>query len=243
MSTYILVHGSFHGGWCWNKVVPQLVKAGHKVVALDLPAHGEDTTPIPQATMQAYVDTVLQVVDTRKEPVILVGHSFAGMIISQVAEQRPDAVQSLIYLAALLPVNGEFAMQYFSAAPDSPVVGNVIINEAEGWISVNEDAIPGLYYNDCSAEDIAYAKANFVKEPLQPYTAPVTLTAENFGRVRKYYVKCLQDNAVVPAMADMFLARTAVNQVFTLDASHSPFFSAPEELADILKSVAVPVIR
>lgn len=72
---------------------------------------------------------------------------------------------------------------------------------------------------------------------------PVTLTAENFGRVRKYYVKAMQDNAVTPAMADMFLARTPVQQVFTLNTSHSPFFSTPEELAEILTGVAVPVIR
>lgn len=78
MSTYLLVHGSFHGGWCWEKIVPQLVQAGHNVVALDLPAHGEDSTLVASVTLQSYVDTVLRVLDTRKEPVILVSHSFGA---------------------------------------------------------------------------------------------------------------------------------------------------------------------
>ncbi len=88
--TYVLVHGAFSDSNAWQKVTPLLEKEGHKVVTLDLPAHGKDTTPVEQASLQGYTDRVLQAVDAQQKPVILVGHSMGGTVISQVAEQRPD---------------------------------------------------------------------------------------------------------------------------------------------------------
>jgi len=236
MSTYVLVHGSFHGGWCWEKIVPQLVQAGHKVVALDLPAHGEDTTPIAEVTLQSYVDTVLQVIDSRKEKVILVGHSFGGMVISQAAEQRPELIQSLVYVTAMIPQDGQFGMQV--GDPNNPALAHLIVNEAEGWGRVEDEYIPGIYYNDCSPEDVQAAMARLVVEPLGPYYQPVSLTAARFGQLPKFFVECLQDNAISPAYQKMYYTQTPVQKVFTLNASHSPFLSVPNELAQALLSVA-----
>lgn len=236
MSTYVLVHGSFHGGWCWEKVVPLLVQAGHKVVALDLPAHGEDSTPVANVTLQDYVDTVLQVVDTRKEPVVLVGHSFGGVVINQVAESRPDSLAKLVYLSSIVLPDGYNALSMID--PNSMVGANAIINQAESWAWVKDETIPAIYYNDCTPEDIQAARARLVLEPLQPYLDPAHLTAGNFGRVPKYYIGCQQDNAITPAMQQAICAMVPMQQVFTLNTSHSPFLSAPGALADILLQLA-----
>ena len=75
MSTFVLVHGAWHGAWCWEKVVPLLEGAGHEVVTLDLPGHGEDGTPALEVTMESYTDRVVGALDARSEPVVLVGHS------------------------------------------------------------------------------------------------------------------------------------------------------------------------
>lgn len=238
MSTYVLVHGSFHGGWCWEKVVPSLVKAGHKVVAVDLPAHGEDKTPIAEVTLKSYVDTVLRVIDSRKEPVILVGHSFGGFVVSQVAEYRPDRIEALIYLTAFLPVNGQTSIQMVD--PDSQVGANLIINEQEGWADVRAEAKPGIYYNDCSPEDVQFALSHLVVEPLRPNLEPVYLSPENFGRVPKFYIECLQDNAVTPGYQKFLYTQTPCQQVFTLNTGHSPFLSAPDELVSILLTAVAP---
>jgi pimeloyl-ACP methyl ester carboxylesterase len=236
VSTFILVHGSFHGGWCWEKVVPYLVQAGHKVVALDLPAHGEDTTPVAGVTLQSYVDTVLHVLDTRKEPVVLVGHSFGGVVISQVAEARPDALAKLVYLSSIVLLDGQAALNLID--PGSMVGANAIINQAEGWCFVKQEMIPQIYYNDCSPEDIAATLPRLTLEPLQPYLDPAHLTAANFGRVPKYYIGCQQDNAVTPAMQEAICAMVPMQQIFTLNTSHSPFLSQPGALADILLKLA-----
>jgi pimeloyl-ACP methyl ester carboxylesterase len=107
MGTFVLIHGAFHGGWCWYKVVPLLEKQGHTVLALDLPGHGRDKTPVAAVTLQLYVDSVCKLLDAQREPVILVGHSMGGGIITQVAEERPERIKCLVYLAGALPRNGQ----------------------------------------------------------------------------------------------------------------------------------------
>src|SRR5215510_82089 len=84
--TYILIHGAWHGAWCWYKVVPVMKKKGCKVVAIDLPGHGKDTTNPEQVTFKMYVERVKQVANNIPGQVILVGHSMAGTVISQAAE-------------------------------------------------------------------------------------------------------------------------------------------------------------
>ena len=106
MSTYVLVHGSWHGGWCWDKVIPLLKARGHRVVAPDLPGHGRDKTPASDITLRAYADRVCDVLDAEAEPAILVGHSFGGLVITQAAEYRPEKIRTLVYLCAYLLRSG-----------------------------------------------------------------------------------------------------------------------------------------
>src|SRR5262249_28170193 len=107
MSTFVLIHGAGHGGCCCYKIVPMLKKKGNTVVAPDLPSHGRYKTPLSAVSLQAYVDRVCQVLDAQREPVILVGHSMGGAIITQVAEYRPAQIKTLVYITALLLKNGE----------------------------------------------------------------------------------------------------------------------------------------
>ncbi len=100
MSTFVLVHGAWHGAWCWEKVVPLLQEAGHGVVVPDLPGHGEDGMPISELSMRGYADRVIRTVDEQPEPVVLVGHSMGGIVVSLVAEARPDRLKKLVYLRA-----------------------------------------------------------------------------------------------------------------------------------------------
>lgn len=112
MSTYVLVHGAWHGQWCWDKVAPLLRQAGHKVVAFDLPAHGqEDKTPLSEVTFDLYVQRTCEVLAAQAEPVILVGHSSGGAVISGIAERSPMKIEKLVYLTAYLIRDGETMRQ------------------------------------------------------------------------------------------------------------------------------------
>ncbi len=233
MSTYILVHGAWHGGWCWYKVVPLLEKLGHKVEAPDLPGHGKDKTPFSAITFEAQVQYVCKIVDAQSEPVILVGHSLGGQIITQVAEYRPEKIKLLVYLTAIL-VGSEGPM--LNLGKDSILFPNVIMSEDRSYTTVKTDAIKDVFYHDCPDEDVALAKLLLVPQAIAA-VAPSKPTERNFGRVPRVYIECLQDKAITPSAQKEMYTRLPCQKVISMNTSHSPFFSAPEELAAHLTSL------
>lgn len=237
MSTYILVHGSFHGAWCWERIVPQLLVEKHEVIAIDLPGHGQDTTPIPNCTLNAYVNTVLRAIDQAKQHVVLVGHSFGGVIINQAAEYRPHKIKRMVYITAMIPQSGQSAIQLVD--PASQVGPNLIINQAEGWAFVQEEAIQPIYYTQCSADDVAFAREHLVKEPLLPNLEPLYLTEENFGRVHKAFIECTKDNCLTIGFQRQLYGQTSgIKEVYSIESDHSPFLSHPTDLGKILLDLA-----
>lgn len=241
MSTFVFVHGSWHGGWCWNKVAPLLQKQGHTVVAIDLPGHGEDKTPISEITLQCFVDRVCQALDAQPEPVILVGHSMGGVVITQTAEYRPDKIKTLVYLCAFLPRNGESLLQLAQQDTETLILPNLIINEAEGYHAVKEEAIQAVFYQDCSDEDVTWARSLLAaQEALVPVATPVQISEANYGRIPRVYIECLRDQTLGPSLQKQLYTATPCRQVLSLDTSHSPFLSAPEALVDHLAVILEP---
>ncbi len=237
MSTYVLIHGAWHGGWCWDKVVPLLEKDGHKVEAPDLPGHGNDKTPIPEISLQAYANRVCEILDGQSEPVILVGHSMGGVVITQAAEYRPDKIKKLVYLTAFLLQNGEFLLQYGEPDKDALVLPNLIMAEDQSYATVKEDALKEAFYGDCSDEDVMRAKSLLVPQAAAPLATPVNTTPDNFGRVPRIYISCNRDRAISPSIQEKMLNNLPCEKVMKMDTSHSPFFSAHEELVGHLLSL------
>jgi pimeloyl-ACP methyl ester carboxylesterase len=240
LQTFILVHGAWHGAWCWDKLIPYLEKAGHKALALDLPAHGRDMTPVKGLTLQHYVERVIQAVDAHRQPVVLVGHSLAGITISGVAEQRPDKIKALVYLDGILLCNGESWPEV--AARNQPAISavlasNVSVSSDGTTSSMNPDKAKEIFYADCSDEDAERAKKLLGPEPLGPRAEPVRITDQRFGRVPRVYIECLQDNVFTPSFKKTMYTAMPCKKVYTMNTSHSPFLSAPAELARILKEV------
>ena len=230
MSSYVLIHGAWHGGWCWDKVVPLLERKGHSVVAPDLPGHGRDGTPIPQVTLQAYADRVCGVLDAQPEPAVLVGHSMGGLVISQAAERRPDKVSTLVYLTAFLLRDGETLLQIAQGDAEAIVLPNLVMAEDQSHAVVREDAIEEAFYGDCSAEDVDRARSLLVPQAAAPFATPVRVSEENFGRLPRVYVECRRDRAISPAIQKAMYTASPCQRVISMDTSHSPFLSAPEDL-------------
>ena len=239
MSRFVFVHGAWHGAWCWSKVVPLLEGRGHQAIALDLPGHGRDDTPITQVTFDAYCNKLREILEAQPEPVILVGHSMGGRVITQVAELRPDKIKTLVYVAGILLRNGE------DTAPEDPDADETLsersmITSDDGMFQIlHADAMRELLFHDCSDEDAGMAMALLEsRQASQPMTIPMRLAEENFGRIRKVYIECLQDRAVTPAQQKMMYTLTPCDKIISMNASHSPFLSAPRELADHLLSIS-----
>jgi len=234
MSTYVLVHGAWHGAWCWNRIVPLLRAQGHTVAAPDLLSLGDDTTPVKDATLEAWTEQICRVVDAQKEPVILVGHSRGGLIISQVAERRPDRIKKSVYLTAMLIEHGESGFGTFGKIGPTPLQ-EYIVPTADGVaLTVKDEGIKPCFYGMCSDEDIATAKRLLKPEALEPSGAALTLSAKNYGRVPRIYIECTKDGAITPAMQKAMYTAQPCERVIPMATDHSPFFSAPKELAGIL---------
>lgn len=236
MSTFVLVHGAWHGAWCWEKVVPLLEEAGYGVVVPDLPGHGEDGTPMPGLSMQSYADRIVRAVDEAAEPVILVGHSMGGIVVSLVAEARPDRVRKLVYLTGFLLEDGETLLSIAENDEEAIVLPNLAPNEDGSAFTVRN--IKDVFYADCSDEDVEGARSRLVPEPAFAFATPVAVTGGKFGRVPRAYIECVQDRAVgITAQRGMH-ERLPCDTVVSMQTSHSPFFSVPEELAGHLVALS-----
>ena len=237
MSTYVLIHGAWHGAWCWDNVVSLLEKEGHAVVAPDLPGHGDDKIPIAEVTLQAYADRVCEVMNAQSEPVILVGHSLGGIVITQAAENCPDNILKLVYLTAFLLQNGEIVLKYAQEDTESLVLPNRVMSEDKSYTSLKDEGIRTTFYADCSDKDVERAKALLGPQATAPSVTPVSTTKENFGRIPRFYIECLQDKAISPSIQKEMYTNLPCEKVISMDTSHSPFFSAPEELTRHLLSL------
>lgn len=235
--TYVLVHGSWHGAWCWYKLKPLLEKKGHKAITIDLPGHGRDHTPIQEITLESYADAVCKVLNEQAEPVILVGHSRGGIVISQAAEKCPDKVEKLVYLAAFLIPNGEVMLPTALSDTTSLIVSNLEVNEADGWHMLKEEAFGTALYADCSDEDKELARSLLTPEPNTPVATPLRLTEQNFGRIPRIYIETLNDKGISPTLQKKMYSAVPCERVVSMNTSHSPFLSAPKELASHLISL------
>jgi pimeloyl-ACP methyl ester carboxylesterase len=237
MATFVLVHGAWHGGWCWSKLMPLLRAAGHVVEAPDLPAHGADPAPAAGVGLDAYCDRVCEVIDSLEGDVVLVGHSLGGVTITQVAARRSDRLQSLVYLAAFLPdPEAIFAPDEAMTSPE--LVAAVGPSEDGTTLLFAPKDLRYLFYEDCSDEDVAFARERLCPEPAGLVSGAVQVAGDRSGRVPRDYIVCLRDRALLPSGQRALIERHGCRNVYQMDTSHSPFFSAPEELARILGEIA-----
>lgn len=239
MATFVLVHGAWHGAWCWFKVIPLLEKRGHTVIAVDLPSHGTDRTPTRDVSLELYAECVCRVLDACREPVILVGHSMGGVVISRAAELRPEKVGKLVYVAAFLLPSGATIFETTSTEANAAAMTDLVINEDGSAAAVKPESIRHVFYADCEDSEVALARTLLVPQALAVSVTPLSTKDENWGRVPRFYVECTHDNAIPVETQRAMVARLPCQRVISLATSHSPFFSAPGELSAHLLQLLV----
>lgn len=240
MATFVLVHGSFHGAWCWSKLVSALEALGHRAVALDLPAQGDDDTPVADVTLEMNVARVVEVIEKQADPVVLVGHSFGGATITQTAEEIPDRIALLVYVTAFIPRSGESVNDIMRSPFWPPEKGaRAFRRSADGLtVSVAPEAVRERFYHDCAEEDVALCMERIRPQPFAPRDTPVRTSPERFGRVPRAYVHCTEDKSILLRVQQELVARMPCEKVVSLLTSHSPFLSAPAEFAEALSDLA-----
>jgi pimeloyl-ACP methyl ester carboxylesterase len=218
---FVLVHGAYHGAWCWDALRRELHASGHATTAMDLPC--ED----PVAGAERYADEVLASVPKKTEDMVLVGHSMAGLILPIVAGRTRTVMT--IYLCALLPVPGlSFDAQHADLdtgfRPSETPVG--FPDGSSAW---PERGAMEIFYHDCDPA-VASAAARKLRPQQWRVTQEVTPLRE-WPAVPAAYILCSGDRAVSPAYSSKAALDQLRVEAIEMSGGHSPFLSRPAELA------------
>jgi pimeloyl-ACP methyl ester carboxylesterase len=223
MSHFVLVAGAWHGAWCWERVTPLLDRAGVPWAAPDLPSCGQAATKADLLADTAAVEAVLDGL-AGDEPAVLCGHSRGGLVITE-AGAHPR-VGHLVYLTALLLEPGQGVVE---AIGPTTLFENVMRLD-DGTAIPRAEAAPGIFYNDCTPEDVAWAVGR-VRSQYMGGKGPEP-SRQAWRQRPTTYVVCTADQAISADAQRAMAARAG--DVVELDAGHSPFVSQPQLLADVL---------
>jgi pimeloyl-ACP methyl ester carboxylesterase len=238
MAHIIMIHGSWSGGWMWDRVVPLLTEAGHTAEAPTLLGANPGSSDFPSQPISAWADQVAERVQAAQGPVVLVGQSRGGIVISEVAERVPDRVGYLVYVAAFLLPNGiSLGAAVHKAHPDAVPFFTI---DSVGMTTLFPDALSRIY-SKTPAPWIEVARSNQCSEPLTAINTPIFVTEARFGSVRRAYVETSEDQILPLAAQRAMQAGLPCDPVFSIATDHVPPFSAPEELAKQLIGIASKV--
>jgi pimeloyl-ACP methyl ester carboxylesterase len=237
MATFVMVHGAWHGGWCFDTLRPLLEGAGHQMIAPDLPGMGGTANELAAVTLGGWADYVATIVRDATAPVILVGHSRGGVVISETAERVPDQIAALVYICAMLLPSGMSRDEMRKVNDPNPDF-NAIRSAVPGG-TVIDKAKAASIFAQLSPPDLAAAAAvRLVAEPAAPMTTMLSLSDAHYGSVSRHYIECLHDLTIPIGDQRRMQALQPCASVISLAADHSPFLSTPRELATALVAIA-----
>jgi pimeloyl-ACP methyl ester carboxylesterase len=234
--TVILVHGAFSNGQVWGYVAGKLRAAGRSVVTIDLPGRSGAPMAADQVSLDLYRDTVVQALGNISGPAVLVGHSFAGIVIAAVAEQVPEKIKTLVFTAAYLPQDGDSLLSLAQQDHDARIGQHLTIDKERGIAAVEYSARAELFANDGPEPLKAKLPDLILDEPAAPLVTPVRVTAERFGRVDKIYVSTQVDQVISPAFQAQMISRTPVRKVVSLQTGHLPFLTDVEGMSQAIEN-------
>ncbi len=239
MAAFLLIHGAWHGGWCFDRLVPMLEAQGHVVSAPTLPGIGGTDLELAGTTLDHWAAFIARQAHTLPAPVILVGHSRAGIAISAAAEHDPAAFAALVYLTAFLVPPGQSMAQVRDDFPRDPVFDAGLSEAARGVaLAISQEAAIATFYGDCAPADQDWAAAQLVPEPIGPMVTSLSLSEARYGSVPRHYIECTADVAIPLAQQRAMQAALPCASVTTLESAHSPFLRMPAQLAGALDTMA-----
>lgn len=236
MSQFVLVHGAWLGAWCWRRVLPLLRSAGHDAYAVTLTGTGDRSHLLSAAIrLRTHIQDVLSlIVCEEMDEVVLVGHSYSGMVITGVADalmqRQPSLIRHLIYLDAVTPLPGEsWSSQHAPETVSSRI--KAAMDSGGVFIPAPDANIFGL-----DGPDRDWVNRRQTPHPFGVYRDPLSFDAERIGKLPRTFVDCTS-----PALPTIAIMRQRVRQnpgwrVEELATGHLPMISMPKELARILLS-------
>ena len=238
MANYLLVHGAWHGAWCWRRVLPLLTQAGHRAHAITLTGVGERAHLLsPAIDLETHITDVLAAMDAEEmDRLILVVHSYAGMLGTAVADRRPERLAHLVYLDAVLPEPGESWSSTHAPATRQARIAAAQA-DARRSFAPPDPSVFGLH-----GDDHAWVERRQTPHPGLPYTQALAFDPARVCAVPRTFIECTQ-----PPLATIEVSRQRARdpafwggawlpgtQLHALATGHDPMVSDPQGLARLL---------
>ncbi|MDP3195103.1 alpha/beta fold hydrolase [Tabrizicola sp.] len=233
MPELLLIHGTCHGAWCFDRLLPELTQRGIPARAIDLP--GRDGRP---TTLDDYAQTILAAAAPNA---ILVGHSAGGYAITAAAEVAPDRFRGLIYLCAYLPAVGQSLADMRRAGPSQPLMPAIRLAGDKQSFTIDPALAPAAFYQDCPPDLAKWATARLCPQPVTPQQTP--LWPKQAETLPRHFIVCETDQTIPPDYQRQMAARLPQECRHSLPSGHSPFLAMPVQLADLLARLRQSILE
>ncbi len=233
MTHFLLIHGSWHGAWCWHKIAPRLHGEGHGVSVVDLPGRGRDRRWRAAIGMGAMAKACGALLPPAQKTTI-VAHSRYGILASELSERFPERISQVIYLASYMLPAGASALDAFGWDAGSQIPPGAEVNRLGLWDFFKPKHYRDVLYHDCSDDDCTLASSLLVPEPSRPALKKLNLTDARYGSVPRAYIRLSEDRAVSPGLQDRLINEVGADRVETIKAGHSAYFSQPDALTQTI---------
>ena len=240
MKNILLIHGAWSGAWEFQKLVESMTGEGHRARAVDLPGHGKNAAKISDITMEVYVNHVIGIAHTIEGQIVLVGHSLAGAIISLVAERIPEKIERLVYVAAILPKNGETVMDLMTSDAEGQLLPKIVFSDDQSYATLKLEDVKNLLLHDVKEAGrlVSFGQQFGMKQATEPFLFPAGLTEEAFGSVPKSYLRASLDKVLSLSLQDKMISSWDVEEIITLESGHFPMLSLPDRFIEVISEIA-----
>jgi len=236
MRTYVLVHGGGHGGWCYQRLAPLLRKEGHEVYTPTLTGLGERAHLLrPDVDLDTHITDVVSLLKYEGlTDVILVGHSYRGMVITGIADRAPDRVGHLVFLDAATPVNGESLAMHARAIMDGLRAGMQVVNGVE--LVMFPSVEMAHYLGVTSPEEVTWLVERLTPHPWKSFAQPLRLTNEAaLWKIPQTHIVC---TSTLASRDRARMNQLTGGRVWDIDTGHNLMITEPRWTADALLRVA-----
>jgi pimeloyl-ACP methyl ester carboxylesterase len=230
MTTFALIHGGAHGGWCWELVAPELSDMGHTCVTPDLPIEDDD------AGLEEWASAVIDSIPTQSDDdVVIVGHSMGGLVVPVVAAKRP--VRRMVFLGGIVPAVGITPLEQHVRQKDMVLVRGVEDAYERGEMPAGDGLMSWedaryYFYHDVEEETARRAWQRLRRQSLEVMRKPFPLS--RWPDVPTTYIVMTDDHSVNPSWSRRYARDVLGADLIEIAGSHSPFYSRPQELAAVL---------
>ncbi|MFG1846391.1 alpha/beta hydrolase [Micromonospora carbonacea] len=228
MATFLLVHGAWHSGRSWDRIVPLLESAGHRVLAPSLTGYGDKAHLLgPEVGLSTHIDDIVGLIEgERLDDVVLVGHSYAGLVISGVANRAPQRIAHLVFLDAMVPEDSESAVDVL------PVTKQLIDVAVDGWRvpPMPEQPPPIGLFGVTDPDDVAWLRSMLSDHPVRSLQEQVRLDNPAVRTIPRTHIHCVKGRPAGITLRPV----PAGDRVRELPTGHDCMITMPVELARLL---------